>query len=137
MRWYDGQLGPVAFSLPATTARSAVDRPQEGVMATRKPHIIQDERGQDQPTSKRAAHHTEPTMPKDASEINLQDIRTAPHDPIREQVRPHPDQVPTTPHEVAEPDVAPAPEPSHADSDLPEGLLRPRTGPYGPTKGRR
>jgi hypothetical protein len=46
-------------------------------MAKRKPHIVQDERGQDQPTSKRAAHHTEPTMPKDASELDPRDIGAA------------------------------------------------------------
>jgi hypothetical protein len=39
----------------------------EDIMAKRQHHIVQDERGQDQPTSKKAAHRTEPTMPKDAS----------------------------------------------------------------------
>ena len=109
-------------------------------MARRKHHIIQDERGQDQPVSKRAAHHTETTIPKDASTLDPRDIRDGVYDPVNEQGMPQPDQVPlkTTPHEAAQlgADVRPEPDLSHPEPDLPEGLRRPRTGPYGPTKGR-
>jgi hypothetical protein len=107
-------------------------------MSKRKPHIVQDERGQDQPTSKRSAHHTEPTMPKDASELNPQDIHGGVHNPMNDQVKPHHDSAPlkTTPHEPAQPTADVQPAPDLTQSDLPEGLLRPRTGPYGPTKGR-
>jgi hypothetical protein len=70
-------------------------------MTKRKPHIVQDERGQDQPTSKRAAHHTEPTMPKDASELDPRDIGSGVHDPLNDQERPQPHhvQLKTTRHE--------------------------------------
>lgn len=109
-------------------------------MAKRQHHIVQDERGQDQPTSKKVAQRTEPTMPKDASELNPRDIRDGVHDPINVQGKPQPDQVPlkTNPQEAAQPgaDVRPEPDLSYPQPDLPEGLLRPRTGPYGPTKGR-
>jgi hypothetical protein len=109
-------------------------------MAKRKPHIVQDERGQDQPTSKRAAHHTEPTMPKDALELDPRDIGDGLHDPLNDQERPQPHQVPlkTTRQDAAQPDTdaPPPPELSHSEPDLPEGLRRPRTGPYGPTRGR-
>jgi hypothetical protein len=109
-------------------------------MAKRKPHIVQDERGQDQPTSKRAAHQTETTMPKDASGLDARDIGTGVHDSVIEEGRPRSDRASpkTTDDEGAEfkPDMPPVPDPSDSQSDLPEGLLRPRTGPYGPTKGR-
>jgi len=109
-------------------------------MAKRQPHIVQDERGQDQPTSKRAAHHTEPTTPKDALELDPRDIGSGVHDPLHDQERPQPRHVPlkTTRHDVAQPaaDRPPPPELSRPEPDLPEGLRRPRTGPYGPTRGR-
>jgi hypothetical protein len=44
--------------------------------------------------------------------------------------------VKTTRHDVAHADAPPPPELSHPEPDLPEGLRRPRTGPYGPTRGR-
>jgi hypothetical protein len=109
-------------------------------MAKRKPHIVQDERGQDQPTSKRAAHHTETTMPKDARDLNPRDIGSGAHDSVIEEGRPRPERAsPKTAHHEAaelEPDMPPVPDPPDPQSDLPEGLLRPLTGPYGPTKGR-
>jgi hypothetical protein len=113
-------------------------------MAKRKPHIVQDERGQDQPTSKRAAHHTETTMPKDANDLDPRDIGSGAHNSVIESVieegRLHPDRASpkTTHHQAAElePGMPPVPDPPDPQSDLPEGLLRPRTGPYGPTKGR-
>jgi hypothetical protein len=109
-------------------------------MANQDHGIVQDERGQDQPTSKKAAHRTEPPMPKDASELDPRDIRGGVHDPINDEEKPQPDQVAlkTTPHEAAQPgaDVRPEPDLSHSHLSLPEGLRRPRTGPYGPTKGR-
>jgi hypothetical protein len=108
-------------------------------MAKQNHGIVQDERGQDQPVSKKAAHRTEPTFPKDAHELDPRDIRDV-HDPINYEGKPQPDRVPlkNTPHEAAQPGAAvrqepdlPQPEPS-----LPEGLRRPRTGPYGRTRGR-
>jgi len=103
---------------------------------------VQDERGQDQPTSKRAAHRTETTVPKDAGDLDPRDIGTGVHDAVViEEGRPRPDGASpkTTHHEAAEheADVPLVPDsPDDSRSDLPEGLLRPRTGPYGPTKGR-
>ena len=109
-------------------------------MAQRKHHVVQDERGQDQPTSKNAAQRTETTMPKDARELDPRDIGGGTHDTINDEEKPQRDQVPvkTAPHETAQhgADVPPEPELSHPQPDLPEGLRRPRTGPYGPTKGR-
>ena len=105
-------------------------------MAKRKTHIVQDERGQDQPSSKKAAPRHEPTVPKDAYELDPRDVR----DPIDDEGKPQPHQVPlkATPHEAAEAgaDVRPEPDLSHPGPSLPKGLRRPRTGPYGPTKGR-
>jgi hypothetical protein len=68
-------------------------------------------------------------MPKDAAELDPRDIGTGMHDPVDQQVIP-------TIHEAGRANVrleAPFP---HPEPDLPEGLRRPRTGPYGPTKGR-
>jgi hypothetical protein len=96
-------------------------------MAKRKQHIVQDERGQDQPSSKNAAHRTEPTMPKDAGTLDPRDIRDGVYDPVNEQGEPRFDQVA---------DVRPDPNLSHQEPDLPEGLRRPRTASSGPTKGR-
>jgi hypothetical protein len=113
---------------------------KEDIMAKRNHCIVQDERGQDQPTSKKAAHRTEPTVPKDAYKLDPRDIHDGVYDPINDEGKPQPDQVPmkTTPHEAAQPgaDVRPEPDLSHPEPSLPEGLRRPRTGPYGPTKGR-
>jgi hypothetical protein len=39
---------------------------KEHIMAKQSHGIVQDERGQDQPSSKKAAHRNEPTVPKDA-----------------------------------------------------------------------
>src|SRR5436190_13973438 len=113
-------------------------RTKEDIMAKRKHHIVQDERGQDQPVSKRAAHHTETTMPKDAAELDPRDIGGGMYDPVDQQGIPKHDQVPlkTTNHEASRADVRPEPSLPHPEPDLPERLRRPRTGPYGPTKGR-
>jgi hypothetical protein len=73
--------------------------------------IVQDERGQDQPASKAAAHRTDPTVPKDASELDPRDIGPGIHQPVKDEVEPQPDQVPlkTTPHKATQPgaDVRP------------------------------
>jgi hypothetical protein len=109
-------------------------------MAKQNHGIVQDERGQDQPSSKKAAHRNEPTVPKDAYELDPRDVRDGVHYPIDDEGKPQPHQVPlkATPHEAAEAgaDVRPEPDLSHPGPSLPEGLRRPRTGPYGPTKGR-
>ena len=109
-------------------------------MAKQNHGIVQDERGQDQPSSKKAAHRNEPTVPKDAYELDPRDVRDGVHYPIDDEGKPQPHQVPlkATPHEAAEAgaDVRPEPDLSHPAPSLPEGLRRPRTGPYGPTKGR-
>jgi len=115
-------------------------------MAKHNHRIVQDERGQDQPASKIAAHRTETTMPKDARELDPRDICDKLCEPVNDndndndEGEPRADRIPlkTTPREAAQPsaDVQPEPDLSHPEPDLPEGLRRPRTGPYGPTKGR-
>jgi hypothetical protein len=109
-------------------------------MAKQNHGIVQDERGQDQPASKKAAHRSEPTVPKDAYELDPRDVRDGVHEPINDVGKLQPDQVPpkTAPHVAAQPgaDVRPEFELSNPALLLPEGLRRPRTGPYGPTKGR-
>jgi hypothetical protein len=109
-------------------------------MAKQNHGIVQDERGQDQPASKKAAHRSEPTVPKDAYELDPRDVRDGVHEPINDEGKPQPDQVPLkiTLHEAAQlgADVRPEPDLTHPEPSLPEGLRRPRTGPYGPTKGR-
>jgi hypothetical protein len=108
----------------------------------RNHRIVQDERGQDQPASKIAAHRTETTMPKDARELDPRDICDNLCEPISDsdEGKPRAERIPLkiTPKEAAQlsADVQPEPDPSHPEHDLPEGLRRPRTGPYGPTKGR-
>jgi hypothetical protein len=59
------------------------------------------------------------------------------YDPVDQQGISKPAQVSlkTTHHEAGRADVRPKP-PLAPESHLPEGLQRPRTGPYGPTKGR-
>ena len=85
----DGGQGKAARNPPPVPIVSSV---KEETMAKRKPHIAQDERGQDQPTSKRAAHHTETTMPKDASDLDPRDIGSGVHDSVIEEGRPRPDR---------------------------------------------
>jgi hypothetical protein len=51
-------------------------------MAKQNHGIVQDERGQDQPASKKAAHRSEPTVPKDAYELNPRDVRDGVHEPL-------------------------------------------------------
>jgi hypothetical protein len=46
-------------------------------MVNRNHRIVQDERGQDQPASKIAAHRTGTTMPKDARELDPRDMRVS------------------------------------------------------------
>jgi hypothetical protein len=79
------------------------------------------------------------SFPKDAHELDPRDIRDV-HDPINDEGKPQTDRVPlkNTPHEAAQPGAAVRPEPDlpQPEPSLPEGLRRPRTGPYGPTKGR-
>jgi hypothetical protein len=55
--------------------------------------IVQDERGQDQPASKKAAHRSEPTVPKDAYELDPRDIREGVYDLVSEKGKPPPDRV--------------------------------------------
>jgi hypothetical protein len=110
-------------------------------MANQNHGIVQDERGQDQPTSKKAAHRAEPTVPKDASVLHPHDVGDGLHDLLSDESKPEqPDHVPlkTTAHEAAQhgADVRSEPDLPHPNLSLPEGLRRPRTGPYGPTKGR-
>jgi hypothetical protein len=57
-------------------------------MANQNHGIVQDERGQDQPTSKRAAHRTEPTGVKDARELNPQDIGDGVHHSVNDDGEP-------------------------------------------------
>jgi hypothetical protein len=114
---------------------------REDIMVNRNHRIVQDERGQDQPVSKIAAHRTETTMPKDARKLNPRDICDNLCEPVNDhEGKPRADRIPlkTTCQETAQPsaDVQPEPDLSHPEHDLPEGLRRPRTGPYGPTKGR-
>jgi hypothetical protein len=110
------------------------------IMAKQNHGIVQDERGQDQPASKKAAHRSEPTVPKDAYELDPRDVRDGVHEPVNDEGKPLPGQVPlkTASPEAAQPsaDVRPELDLSRPAFSLPEGLRRPRTGPYGPTKGR-
>jgi hypothetical protein len=64
-------------------------------MANQNHGIVQDERGQDQPTSKKAAHRAEPTVPKDASVLHPHDVGDGLHDPLSDESKPEqPDHVP-------------------------------------------
>jgi hypothetical protein len=101
-------------------------------MAKQNHGIVQDERGQDQPVSKKAAHRSEPTMPKDAYELDPRDVRDGVHDPSmtsasRNLIKPAEDYPPRG--SLARADVQPDPDLSHPEPSLPEGLRRPRTVP--------
>jgi hypothetical protein len=63
-------------------------------MAKQNHGIVQDERGQDQPASKKAAHRSEPTVPKDAYELDPRDVRDGVHESINDVGKLRPDQVP-------------------------------------------
>jgi hypothetical protein len=67
-------------------------------MAKQNHGIVQDERGQDQPASKKAAHRSEPTVPKDAYELDPRDVRDGVHEPINDEGKLQPDQVPRNVH---------------------------------------
>ena len=72
-------------------------------MAKQNHGIVRDERGQDQPTSKKAAHRNEPTVPKDAYELDPRDVRDGVYDQFDDEEKPRPDHVlpKTTTHEAA------------------------------------
>ena len=108
-------------------------------MATQNHGIVQDERGQDQPASKKAAQRTEPTVPKDARELDPLDVVQRVHDPADDVIQPQPAApVEIVSHAEAQPeaDAHLEHDVSYPGSDLPEGLRRPRAGPYSRTTGR-
>jgi hypothetical protein len=86
---------------PASRADRWVSN-KEDIMAKQNHGIVQDERGQDQPTSKKAAHRNEPTVPRDAREVDPRDIRAGAYDQFNDEGKPRPDHVPpkTTTHEA-------------------------------------
>ena len=47
---------------------------------------------QDQPASKKAAHRSEPTVPKDAYELDPRDVREGVYDPVNDEGKPQPDK---------------------------------------------
>jgi hypothetical protein len=107
-------------------------------MANQNHGIVQDERGQDQPASKRAAHRAEPTVPKDAREFDPLDVVERVHEPLNDEGKPQPEiALKTTSREPAQSDADKLPEAdvSDAETDLPEGLRRPRVGPDGRARG--
>jgi hypothetical protein len=64
----------------------------EDIMVKQNHGIVQDERGQDQPASKKAAHRSEPTVPKDAYELDPRDVREGVYDPVNDEGKPQPDK---------------------------------------------
>ncbi len=108
-------------------------------MATQNHGIVKDERGQDQPVSKKAAHRAEPTVLKDARELDPRDVVQRVHEPVDDVIQPQPEEpVKIISHRVAQPEVDALSEHGASDpgSDLPEGLRRPRAGPYSRRTGR-
>jgi hypothetical protein len=71
-------------------------------MAKQNHGIVQDERGQDQPISKKAAHRNQPTVPRDAREVDPRDIRDGVYDQFNDEGKPRPDHAPpkSTTHEA-------------------------------------
>jgi hypothetical protein len=80
-------------SVPGTRlACRSLSLSKEDIMVKQNHGIVQDERGQDQPASKKAAHRSEPTVPKDAYELDPRDVREGVYDPVNDEGKPQPDK---------------------------------------------
>jgi hypothetical protein len=88
---------------------------KEDIMAKQNHGIVQDERGQDQPTSKNAAHRNEPTMPRDAREVDPQDVRDGVYDPFSDEGKPRPAENDQPRGSPTGADVRPKHNPSHEE----------------------